>query len=194
MKIERGGIEELAIERLRSKFPGKSSSWVRRALRRFKSGSVRQINESTWVVSGDPRLGDEYPSYVVRFRMVGIIAHASRPVGGMRRKSEICTHIAAVILHREYSKLLQPIYAAVINMECHGDYHMEVMDKEVKVIKQVKAMSSGILKPRYKLTYVVVSESPKTVKVRYACGDEVDEQEVTLSKTMRFIVELFRNS
>ncbi|GAB6947310.1 hypothetical protein JCM16161A_14400 [Vulcanisaeta sp. JCM 16161] len=66
----------------------------------------------------------------------------------MRRKSEICTHIAAVILYREYSKLMQPIYAAVINMECQGDYHLEVMDRDAEVIKDVKAMSSDILKPR----------------------------------------------
>ncbi|WP_243675971.1 hypothetical protein [Vulcanisaeta distributa] len=79
-------------------------------------------------------------------------------------------------------------------MDCEGDYYLEVLDKEVKVIKQVKPMSNDLLKPRYKLTYVIVSESPKTVKVRYACGDEVDEQEVTLSKTMRYMIELLRDS
>lgn len=81
MKVERGGIEGLAIERLREKFPGKPISWVRRALRRFERGSVRQINESTWVVSGDPKLGDRYPTYVVRLGTVGTTARASRPVG-----------------------------------------------------------------------------------------------------------------
>lgn len=30
--------------------------------------SVRQVSESTWVVKGDTKLGDKYPSYVVRFR------------------------------------------------------------------------------------------------------------------------------
>lgn len=79
-------------------------------------------------------------------------------------------------------------------MECHGDYHLEVMDKEVKVIKQVKAMSNDILKPRYRVTYIITSNNPKTIKVRYACGDEINEQEVTLSKTMRYMIELFRDS
>ncbi|WP_054853925.1 hypothetical protein [Vulcanisaeta distributa] len=103
MRIEKD-IEDLAIERLRSKFPGKSSSWIRRALRRFESGSVRQVNENAWVVSGDPRLGDEYPSYVVRFKDGRYFCSCFETSwGGIRRKSEICTHIAAVILHREYS-------------------------------------------------------------------------------------------
>ncbi|WP_054853924.1 hypothetical protein [Vulcanisaeta distributa] len=75
-------------------------------------------------------------------------------------------------------------------MECEGDYYLEITDKEVKVIKQVKALSNDVLKPRYKLTYVIVSERPKTVKVRYACGDEINEQEIALSKAMRYLVEL----
>ncbi|WP_243675815.1 hypothetical protein [Vulcanisaeta distributa] len=119
MRVEKD-IEELAIERLRSKFPGKSSSWVKHALKRFESGSVRQINENAWVVSGDPRLVMSTQATLFASGMGSIIAHASRPTGGIRRKSEVCTHIAAVILHREYSRLLQPIYAAVINMECDG--------------------------------------------------------------------------
>lgn len=90
---------------------------------------------------------------------------------------------------------MQPVYAAVITMECEGgDYHLEVMDKEVKVIRQVKLMGSDVAKPRYKFTYIITSNNPKTVKVRYACGDEVDEREVVLSKTMRYLVELLLGS
>ena len=40
MKIEED-IGDLIIERPGVKFPGKFSSWVKRALRRFKSGSVK---------------------------------------------------------------------------------------------------------------------------------------------------------
>ncbi|GAB6947812.1 hypothetical protein JCM16161A_19420 [Vulcanisaeta sp. JCM 16161] len=192
MRVERE-VEELAIERLRERFPSKSSSWIRRALRRFENGSVRQLAENAWVVSGDPRLGDKYPNYVVRLRDGRYYCSCFETGWGLRRRSEICTHIAAVILYREYSKLMQPIYAAVINMECDGDYYLEVLDKEVKVIKQVKAMSSDILKPRYRATYVITSNEPKTVKVRYVCGDETNEREVTLSRTMKYMVELLRN-
>ena len=191
MKIVRD-VEGLVIERLRAKFPGKSSSWVRRALRRFESGSVRQINENAWVVSGDPKLGDKYPTYVVRFRDGRYYCSCFETSWGLRRKAEVCTHIAAVILYREYSRLMQPIYAAVLSMECDGDYHIEVLDKDVKVVKQVRALSSDLLKPRYKVTYIITSEEPKTIKVRYVCGDEVSEREVTLSKVMRYVIELIR--
>ncbi|WP_243668271.1 hypothetical protein [Vulcanisaeta sp. JCM 16161] len=56
--------------------------------------------------------------------------------------------------------------------------------------KDVKAMSSDVLKPRYRATYIIVSNEPKTIKIRYACGDEAGEQEVTLSRTARYTVEL----
>ena len=105
----------------------------------------------------------------------------------------MCTHIAAVILYREYSKLMQPIYAAVLTMECDGDYHIEVLNKDVKVVKQVRALSSDLLKPRYHVTYILVSSEPRTVRVRYACGDEIGEREITLSKVMRYVVELIRD-
>ena len=191
MKIEKD-IEGLIIERLRVKFPGKSGSWVRRALRRFESGSVRQVNDSTWVVNGDPRLGDKYPTYVVRFKDGRYYCSCFETSWGLRRRAEICTHIAAVILYREYSKLTQPIYAAVLSMDCDGDYYLEVLDRDVKVIKQIRALSTDLLRPRYKVTYIITSEEPKTIKVRYVCGGEMGEREVTLSKTMRYVIELIK--
>ena len=69
---------------------------------------------------------------------------------------------------------------------------MEVLDREVKVAKQVRTLSSDVIKPRYHVTYAITSEEPKTVRVRYACGDEVSEQEITLSRVMRYVVELLR--
>ena len=66
------------------------------------------------------------------------------------------------------------------------------MDEGVKVIKQVRALSSDIIKPRYRVTYVITSEVPKMVRVRYACSDEVGEREITLSSVMRYVVELLR--
>ncbi len=61
---------------------------------------------------------------------------------------------------------------------------------EVKVIRQVRALSSDVTKPRYRVMYIITSEEPKNVKVRYVCGDEAGEKEVTLSKAMRYLVEL----
>ena len=37
-------------------------------------------------------------------------------------------------------------------------------------------MSSDLLKPKYHVTYVITSKGPKTIKVRYACGDEIGER------------------
>mgnify|MGYP001770775775 CR=1 FL=1 len=72
------------------------------------------------------------------------------------------------------------------------NHHIEVLDREVKVVKQVRALSSDVIKPRYRVARIITSEEPKTVKVRYTCGDEVNEKEITLSKTMRYMVELIR--
>ena len=191
MKIVRD-VEGFVIERLKAKFPGKSGSWIRRALRRFESGSVKQVGDGVWVVSGDSRLGDKYPTYVVRFRDGRYYCSCFELNWGLRRKAEVCTHIAAVILYREYSRLMQPIYVAVLTMECVGDYYLEVLDKGVKVNKQVRALSSDLLKPKYRVTYIITSEEPRTVRVRYACGDEVGEREIMLSKTMKYVVELIR--
>ena len=104
----------------------------------------------------------------------------------------VLRRIKVITLHREYSKLMQPIYAVVLTMECNGDYYLEVLDREVRVIKQVKALSTDLLKPRYRVTYIITSEVPRTVRVRYVCGDEIGEKEVTLSRVMRYVVELLR--
>ncbi len=37
-----------------------------------------------------------------------------------------------------------------------------------------------------------MSNEPRIVKVRYVCGDETNEREVMLSKTMRYVVELIK--
>ena len=104
----------------------------------------------------------------------------------------VLRRIKVITLHREYSKLMQPVYAAVLTMECKGDYYLEVLDREVRVIKQVKALSTDLLKPRYRVTYIITSEVPRTVRVKYVCGDEIGEKEVTLSRVMRYVVELLR--
>ena len=70
---------------------------------------------------------------------------------------------------------------------------MEVLDEGVKVIKQVRALNTDLLKPRHHVTYIITSEVPKTVMVRYVCGgDEIGEHELTISRVLRFVVELLR--
>ncbi len=120
-------------------------------------------------------MGDRYPNYIVRLRDGKYYCSCFETGWGLRRKSEVCTHIAAVILYREYSRLTQPIYAAVISMECEGDYHVDVMDKGVKAIRQVKALSNDLTKLGYKITYILTSNGRKPVRIRYICGDETGE-------------------
>ena len=49
-----------------------------------------------------------------------------------------------------------------------------------------------MLRPKYRVTYIITSEGPKTFKVRYVCGDEMGEREVTLSRAVSFVVGLLR--
>ncbi|WP_252900196.1 hypothetical protein [Vulcanisaeta sp. JCM 14467] len=91
MRIERD-VEDLIIERLREKFPGKPGSWIRRALRRFESGNVRQISDNVWVVSGDPSSVIDTRRTLLGSRTVGTTAHASRPAGDYAGKPRYAPH------------------------------------------------------------------------------------------------------
>jgi len=53
----------IALERLRRDFPGKSWSWVKRALLRIPY--VREVREGLYVVEGVRELGDWKPLYQV---------------------------------------------------------------------------------------------------------------------------------
>jgi len=184
---------DLAVERLREDFPNKSSSWIRRALIRFMKGTVREFNENTWVVKGLPELGDKYPTYVVRFKENKYQCSCFESSWGLRRKSEICTHIAAVILYRNYKKLDSEVYASVINIEC-VDYYLEIPSElrgRVRVVKSVRVVdSSDRLNPRHRVTYVIYANEPMEIKARLACDGDVRELSLKLTRTRRYIVEL----
>jgi hypothetical protein len=184
---------DLAVERLREDFPNKSRSWVRRALIRFVKGTVREFNENTWVVRGLPELGDKYPTYVVRFKENKYQCSCFESNWGLRRKSEICTHIAAVILYRNYKKLDSEVYASVVNIEC-VDYYLEIPSEfrgKVRVAKSIKVIdSTDKLNPRHRVTYVVYADEPMEIKARLACDGDVRELSLRLTRAKRYIVEL----
>ncbi|BDR91794.1 hypothetical protein [Vulcanisaeta souniana] len=48
--------------------------------------------------------------------------------------------------------------------------------EEVKVIKQVKALGSDIVRPRCRVTYVLASSEERVVRVRYASSDEAGKR------------------
>jgi hypothetical protein len=184
---------DLAIERLREGFPSKSRSWVRRALIRFMRGTVREFNENTWVVRGLPELGDKYPTYVVRFKENKYQCSCFESSWGLRRRSEICTHIATVILYRNYEKLDSEVYASVVNIEC-TDYYLEIPSElrgKVKVAKSVRVVDAmDRLNPRHRVTYIVYSSEPLEVRAKLVCDGEVRELSLRLARTRRYIIEL----
>jgi len=99
-----------AVEYLKRKFPYKSISWYTRAVYRFLFG-VKQVSENKWIIIGLPELGDFYDSYIVVYD-----EHENRYICdcffrayGYLRKKRVCTHIAAVILYRQFKKRLKVI-------------------------------------------------------------------------------------
>ena len=183
----------LAVERLREDFPNKNKSWIRRALIRFMKNTVKEYGENVWVVRGLPELGDKYPTYVVRFRGGRYYCSCFESNWGLRRRSEVCTHIAAVILYRNYRKLDSEVYASVINIEC-VDYYLEIPSElkgKVRVVKSVRVVdSSDRLNPRHRVTYVIYSSEPIEVRAKLVCDGDVRELSLRLTRTRRYIVEL----
>jgi SWIM zinc finger. len=186
-------LVDLAIERLREDFPSKSKSWVRRALIRFMNGTVKEYGENVWVVKGLPELGDRYSTYVVRFKDGRYYCSCFESNWGPRRKSEICTHIAAVILYRNYKKLDSDVYASVVNIEC-VDYWLEIPSElkgKVRVVKSVRVVdSSDRLNPRHRVRYVIYSSEPLEVRARLTCDGDVRELSLKLVRTRRYMIEL----
>jgi len=144
-------------------------------------------------VRGLPELGDKYPTYVVRFKDGRYYCSCFESSWGLRRKSEVCTHIAAVILYRNYRKLDSDVYASVINIEC-VDYYLEIPSElkgKVKVVKSVKVVdSSDRLNPRHRVTYVIYANEPMEVRAKLVCDGDVKELSLRLARTRRYIVEL----
>ncbi|PLC68436.1 hypothetical protein B7L70_03470 [Vulcanisaeta sp. EB80] len=184
---------DLAIERLMEEFPSKSRSWVRRALVRFMKNTVKEFGEGVWVVKGLPELGDKYPTYVVRFKENKYQCSCFESNWGLRRRSEVCTHIAAVILYRNYKRLDSDVYASVVNIEC-TDYYLEIPSElkgKVRIVKSVKVIdATDKLNPRHRVTYVIYASEPIEVRAKLVCDGDVRELSLKLTRTRRYIVEL----
>jgi len=83
----------IALEKLKQDFPGKSPSWVKRALLRLPY--VREVREGLYVVEGVRELGDWKPLYQVwwseREKRWECTCYYS--TWGWRRRRGICTHV-----------------------------------------------------------------------------------------------------
>ena len=89
-----------AFKRLRGQFPSKSESWFFRAIVRSLV-SVRKVGDRHWVVAGIREFGDNHPLYNVWLSESGkYMCDCYYRQWGYKRKAEICTHIAAVLLVR----------------------------------------------------------------------------------------------
>jgi len=183
-----------AVESLREDFPGKSYSWIKRALLRL--GDVREVRENLYLVYGRRELGDWKPLYQVWFseREGRWYCTCYASAFGFRRRKEICTHIAAVMLYRRYRKTLEKlenrrVYVVEAEVECRG--RLEA-DGELHV-KPLVEKSGGVAKltsfasPRYRI--VVVSAHRRiTVKCSGHVVLEAEGEEVPLA-VARFLVE-----
>jgi len=183
-----------AVESLRENFPGKSYSWIKRALMRL--GDVKEVRENLYLVQGRRELGDWKPLYQVWFseREGRWLCTCYASAFGFRRRREICTHIAAVMLYRRYRKALQRlenrrVYVVEAVVECRG--RLEA-DGELHV-KPLVEKSGGVAKltsfanPKYRI--VAVSAHRRiTVKCSGHVIYEAEGEEVPLA-VARFLVE-----
>ncbi|MEM4438214.1 MAG: SWIM zinc finger family protein, partial [Pyrobaculum sp.] len=114
-----------AINMLRQDFPGKSRSWIRRAIMRL--GDVKELKSGLYLVEGRRELGDWKPLYQVWFseREGKWYCTCYFTTFGFIRQRDICTHVAAVLLYRRYKKALEKaerrrVYVAEAEVECRG--------------------------------------------------------------------------
>ncbi len=183
-----------AVQSLREDFPGKSYSWIKRALLRL--GDVRGVRDNLYLVYGRRELGDWKPLYQVWFseREGRWYCTCYASAFGFRRRREICTHIAAVMLYRRYKEALQRlenkrVYVVEAEVECpgrleaNGDLHVKpLVEKSGKTAKL-----TFFATPKYRI--VVISAHRRiAVKCSGHVIYEAEGEEVPLA-VAKFLVE-----
>jgi hypothetical protein len=165
-----------AVESLREDFPGKSRSWIKRALLRL--GDVREVRNNLYLVYGRRELGDWKPLYQVWFseREGRWLCTCYLSAFGFRRRREICTHIAAVMLYRRYKKALQQL----------ENRRVYVVEAEVEKSGKTAKLTS-FASPKYRII-VVSTHRRVTVKCSGHVIYETEGEEVPLA-VARFLVE-----
>ena len=180
-----------AVESLSSTFPGKSRSWIRRALMRL--GDVEEVRENLYVVYGRRELGDWKQMYQVWYseREGRWYCTCFTSAFGFRRRKEICTHIAAVMLYRRYRRALQRledrrVYVAEADVECGGRLEANGELHARPLTPRGGVDLTFFISPRYRV--VVISD---TRRITIKCGGrvyEVDGEEVPMA-VARVLVE-----
>jgi hypothetical protein len=188
---------ERAVDSLSKTFPGKSRSWIKRALLRL--GDVREVRENLYLVYGRRELGDWKPLYQVWFseREGRWFCTCYLSAFGFRRRREICTHIAAVMLYRRYKKALQQlenrrVYVVEAEVECRGRLEAdgELHAKPLVEKSGKTAKLTSFVSPRYRI--VVVSTHRRiTVKCSGHVIYEAEGEEVPLAVAKVLVERLY---
>lgn len=183
-----------AVESLSRTFPGKSRRWIKRTLMRL--GDVREAGEGLYVVYGRRELGDWRQMYQVWYseREGRWYCTCFTSAFGFRRRREICTHAAAVMLYRRYRKALEKlenkrVYVVEAEVECPGRleangelYVRPLVEKSGKT-----ARLTSFASPKYRI--VVVSTHRRiAVKCSSHVIYETEGEEVPLA-VAKFLVE-----
>jgi len=162
----------------------------------LRLGDVREVRENLYLVQGRRELGDWKLLYQVWYSEREGRWHCTcyASAFGFRRRREICTHIAAVMLYRRYRKALEKlenrrVYVAEAEVECRG--RLEA-DGELHV-KLLVEKSGGVAKltsfvsPKYRI--VVISTHRRiVVKCSGHVIYEAEGEEVPLA-VAKFLVE-----
>jgi len=153
----------IALERLRQDFPGKSRSWVKRALLRLPY--VREVREGLYVVEGVRELGDWKPLYQVWWseREGRWECTCYYSTFGWRRRRGICTHVASVLLYRRFKRAVEavenrPVYFVSAEVECTDVKVKGAL--EHRVVPLEKADSILDFAKRRRFAVYVVAEGP----------------------------------
>jgi len=181
-----------AVESLRADFPGKSYSWIRRALMRL--GDVKEVRDGLYVIYGRRELGDGKPLYHVWLSGGRWLCTCYFGQFGFRRRREICTHVAAVMLFRRYRRAVEKaenrrVYVAEAEVECPGrlDATGELYVKPVVETAGNVAKLTSFARPRYRV--VVISAFRE---IRVMCSGrviyEAEGEEVPMA-VARYLME-----
>lgn len=182
---------ELAVASLRERFPEKPSSWLVRALLRLRD--VREAGAGLYVVYGRRELGDRKPLYQVWLSQGRWLCTCHLSAWGWRRARNLCTHVAAVMLYRQYRRELERlgrrrVYVASAEVECPGRLEASGELHAVPVVSEGET-ASGIVRltyfarPRYR---VLVISSTRRIVIKCAghVVAELEGEEMTLAEAL----------
>lgn len=170
------------IAGLKRRFPDKSDLWYARALYRIIYGQVVETGAG-WMVRGLPELGDTQPWYYVYFDGRRYVCSCYATAFGWRRAREVCTHVAAVMLHRRGADRRAPI--AVVEVE-----YCDITFRGVRVLKERcrEAGACGPLHPRLHCIYVLEREREDAEVVADGVRLELTWEELPI-----YIADLFES-